>query len=224
MFKSKPVKKLGNPVEYIKSVGGLNNVNALATYLASLQLSFDPSISLLYTHEKTEFQQFLDKSFEETINAEDKTIKELSGDYDFIKDKKRQELYKRITDNGVRMQFLMDMDSWNMKNAELLRSVGAEVMHVKTQEGYHFGTWADSGMFTLFREAAKEEARKVISEPQREEDVTYYFLGTNEQHFVKYANELWEEQRKRAISFEDQKAKLNKNKESAEISSQLLGG
>lgn len=209
-FKKPPEKILGEPMEYIKKVG-LNQVLILGRYISSLS-EVDPSVQYFGTNKKTEFQSYLDNAFQSVIDSDKKIIKEVTGDADFIKCPKRQDIYKKITNSSVKMQFMMDVEPWTLQNAELLASCGVEVSHRTTQEHYHFGTWADVMMFTLSREPANEKARKVVSEPQKEKDVNYLFLSTNQNDFVKYTNNLFEDLMRSAISFEDQKAQLSKGK------------
>lgn len=212
MFRKTPKKILAKPEEYIKSVGGLNSVRDLTTYLEALK-SVDPSVEIIYMEKKPEFQSYLDTCFESVINSDKKTIKEVTGDMDPIRDEKRQELYKRITGSGVKIQILMNIEPWTLQNAELLREAGVEVSHNIVQGDYHFGTWAGSMMFTLFREPSNSKAVKIISQPQKEEDVNYKFLATNQPNFVEYTNNLFDELNKKATSFKVQRARLNKNRE-----------
>ena len=214
MFKKPPERKLGEI--------GLNSVKLLTGYIKSIR-SINPSVEYFETQNRREFQNFLDKSFQSVIDSEYKEIIEITGDSDFIRDEKRQELYKMITSNGVNMRMMMDIEPWTIQNAEILYSAGVELKHMTTPEHYHFGGWGRKMMFTLYRVPASEKSEKIVSKEQREEDVNYDFLATNQPDFVKFVNKLWEDLWKNSVSYNDQTAMLSKNKESQNVTSQLLG-
>lgn len=220
-MQKKPEKVLAKPKEFIQSIeGGLNNVTALGAYFSSLH-EIDPSVELFYTRSKPEFQTYLDRIFKETEDSKEKSILELTGDADFITDEKRQELYRNIIHNGVRMQIMMDVEPWTLKNAELLKSIGAEVSHQVTKEHYHFGT-ANLRMFSLFREPAKPEALKIVSLPQQKDMANYWFVSTNQHDAVEYASDLLKDFRKDATSIDERIGELNKNRENGKITSSIL--
>lgn len=218
--KSSPEKILGEPEKYIEEVG-LNSVVDLTTYLNSLR-AVNPSVEYFHTKNRSEFQDYLDKSFQSVIDSEYKQIIEITGDAGFMRDEKRQELYKMITSSGVNMKMMMDIEPWTIQNAKILYSTGVELRHMTTPEHYHFGGWGRKMMFTLYRVPASEESEKIVSKEQREKDVNYDFLSTNQPDFVKFVNKLWEDLWKNSISYGDQAATLSKNKESQSISSNLL--
>ncbi|OGI12109.1 hypothetical protein A3K64_02110 [Candidatus Micrarchaeota archaeon RBG_16_36_9] len=219
-MQKRPEKILAKPKEYIESVGGLNNITALAKYFSSLQ-EVGPSVNLVYTENKTEFQTHLDKIFKDTEKSREKTICELTGDADFIRDEKRQKLYKDIINNGVEMHFMMDIENWTLKNAELLKSVGAEVSHQVSKEHYHFGV-ADSKMFSIFREPATPESLKIVSLPQHEDLANYWYISTDQHDAVEYTSDLWKNFRKSATSIDERIKDLSKNRENGKIPSSIL--
>jgi len=221
MFKKPPERKLGEPGKYIEEIG-LNSVKVLTDYIKSIR-PINPSVEYFETQNRREFQSFLDKSFQSVIGSETKEIIEITGDSDFIRDEKRQELYKMITDNGVNMRMMMDIEPWTVQNAEVLNSVGVELRHMTTPEHYHFGGWGRKMMFTLYRVPASEKSEKTVSKEQREEDVNYDFLATNQPDFVKFVNKRWEDLWKNSVSYDYQTAMLSKNKEGQNVTSQLLG-
>jgi hypothetical protein len=217
--KETPENILSKPEKYIREVGGLNNVESLAHYLKSLS-SAGRSLSVFYTEKKPTFQRYLDIESEKAIMSDNKVIKEITGDADFITSKKRKALIKKITDSGVKFTVLMDIEPYTLHNAEDLRDVGVEVLHAGTSEHYHFGTISGNLMWTLWR-TPTNGGLKVVSIPQDDSLVERKFLSTDYPDLVSYTNQLWEEQRKRAVTFEEKKAEIERCK-TKDATSRLL--
>jgi hypothetical protein len=228
MFRKEPQEILSKTApSYIEKVGGLNNVTALAQYLGTLKtLDKSDSIEFVYlnpfefpnTEElKTKFMNYIDAAIESLIDSKEPKFNTVSGDSDHIRDKKRQERYKKATSHGVEITSLMDIKSiWTMENAELLESCGVNVRHNNVQEDYHFATWADTMMYTFYREPVDKGVRKVVSEPQEGETLEkmrYWFLATNQPDFVEYTNNLWKDLLRKSSSLEDRKKRLNINRQ-----------
>lgn len=230
-FKKEIERCMGNPSMYMESVG-MNNTKALASYVFTMEQAKPGQTRLFLTHEDHErdifdnpekknfgfftvdkrcFQRYMNKLISKASESQEKQFLEKTGDADFITSEENQKVWKKAVDNGLRAKVMMNCDAWNPNNPRILEEMGVEVYHLTEPNDYHFGYASPGSMFSLNRYPADPNQLKVQSMSQFAGQTKYEFFGSNIPSFVDKTKSLWDELKKGAISFKDQKARLGKN-------------
>jgi hypothetical protein len=187
----------------------LNDAPIMIKHLESRHY-WDKSFDVVKFYEKSNFTPYLDKRIENLKNKEKdkKYFISITGDGDAwsVGNDERLAMYKKLVESHVDIKIMMtEIGAWTMgenSSARRLNDIGVHVRRVEAPREFHSGIIGGEEMFTIHRYPV-EGAQKVLGRSQKEGEVKYTFVATNQPQFVKSAKRelgcLWKNQ---SIDFE----------------------
>ena len=159
-----------------------------------------------------------DKIRELSRSPNDAIFYEIAGDADFARDEERILMYHGVTQSGVKLNFMMNIDSFSIGNATRLDAVGAQVRHLLSPlRAGVVGSRRNAYFFTIGRQSREGTYQKVVSQPQDPSRMLYIMAVTDYEEVVAPAHRYLADKFEDAESYRTSLSRLEDFRESHPI-------